>query len=152
VAAIGASGRIGYLFKKPTEYLRKNWLSVWGGHELNDAKALKGQVLQVGDVGITCDDLACRVESGAHKLSILKSANGLAEECAWGTLIIAIDKAVMPKACKTTLIPFWDIRDAGGMAFYADAGGLWRVKPFNPEGETRPWSILTFNAKGTKKR
>lgn len=141
-AGVGAAGQVAYITRKPTAYIRKNWLALWGGHEADNARALKTGALTLGDTRLSCDDLACRVETGqGGRLSILRDVNALFEECAWATLIIATDRAVSGKSCKRAqVITPAELYRAGGLAVYQQSGGAWKARPFTPEGR-RPWSV-----------
>jgi len=141
-------GRIGihgtetaYFFKTPAKFVRDNWMSVWGGKEFNEGKALKDGMWQSGDVAINCDDYACRVSRAGRGLSIVRSKTVLFEECNWADIVISLDKAVRGSdRCHGKLYTFWDLRDAGGMAFYANDAG-WTAQGMTPPYKRRPWTL-----------
>lgn len=144
--SIGVHGQeTAYFFKTPTTFVRDNWMSLWGGREYQDGKAVKSGMWQSGGVAINCDDYACRITHKGKGLSIVRSKSVLFEECNWADAVIGLDKAVRrDDACAVRLIPFWTLRDAGGMAFYADDSG-WRAEGMTPRDTRRPWTLRIKN-------
>jgi len=149
VLAVAGGGQIAYISKTPTKFMRKNWVSLWGGTEANDGKPIGNTVWQAGGVEVACDAMACRISKGGAHLSVLNDRTVLPEECIWAQTIVALDKGVKadtPCGEHALIMPYWDIRAAGGIAFYA-AGAGWHTAPFLPQFETRPWSVKMGSVK-----
>jgi hypothetical protein len=140
LAAVSDGTTIAYLFKKPTKYVRGNWLSLWGGVEYQDGKPIKYGQWQGGDVNVACDDWACRITKGDANLSIVHDANAMVEECQWAQTIVATDKAVRPDNCKALVLTSWDLFKSGGVGLVLQADGQWQTLSFKPSVALRPWS------------
>lgn len=142
--SIGLKGdEIAYMLKTPTKFVRQNWLSVWGGTEVDEGKAIKDGMWQSGKIAINCDDFACRIVQGQHGLSIVRNRTVLFEECDWADAVISLDKATRDSEqskCAGKLTSFWAMRDAGGVAFYAGDDG-WRGRGMTEANKRRPWTM-----------
>jgi hypothetical protein len=139
--AIARDGVTVYAFKTPTKFVRDNWNSLWGGVEADNGKPVGHTLWQRVDVSVQCDDFACRISKGAARLSVLKNPAALREECGWASLVVALDKGIRKDApCAAPVVPYWDVRDGGGMAFYAD-GDVFAARPMTPVQASRPWTL-----------
>lgn len=126
---VSHDSQVAYVFKTPPEFVRKQWMSLWGGTEHNNGKPVK----QVEGF-MLCDDFACRI---GENLSVLKNRAALHEECAWAKIIIAIDKAVDPHTpCAAKIVSSWDVKHGGGYAVYPDGF----ARPMTLDNQNRPWS------------
>ncbi len=137
--AVHGGGQTAYIGKAPTKYTRENWASLWGGTEVA-GKPLKTGMWQSGDVAISCDDWACRVTQKGRSLSILRDPAAMRDECMWASTVVALNRAVTRRNCGADLYLFWDVRDGGGLAVYAD-GDTWRVTGMVPSDAQRPWTL-----------
>lgn len=123
-AAVSAGGQVVYLFKKPTRYVRSNWMALWGGEEWRDGKPLKNGVWEAGGVRVACDDWACRIEQEGARVSILRNANAASEECGWADLMIVLDRAFAygPDQCKASVTSSYALRKGGGASVWLSVG------------------------------
>ncbi len=145
--ALGVKGgdQIAYFGKAPSKFEKDNWMSVWGGVEVNNGKAVKDPLWQSGNVSVACDDWACRIApANGMGLSVVRSATVMNEECNWAGMVVVLDKAVKDarqENCAAQMVSAWDIENAGGMAFYHMPDDTWRAQGFTPREERRPWTL-----------
>ena len=138
-----------YVWRAPPRFARRNWNALWGGTEALAGKPMrKGGTWTGGGINVACDDYACRIVRGQARLSVVRNVMALREECAWAPLVVGVNKAVSYGAARaagcgsSSVIPYWDVRDAGGMAF-SDDGAAWRAAGMTPDDVRRPWTLLS---------
>lgn len=136
-AVKGGEGDVAFLFKKPTKYIRGNWMGYLGGDAA--LKPLKQGEWKSGDVTVNCDDWACRISQGDMGLSIVRDANSLSEECFWAQAVVLATRSAPDGACGVT------IRDAKGL-YIGGGGAVFRTmegfsfQPVQPAEIRRPWT------------
>ncbi|MBU6235171.1 MAG: ComEC/Rec2 family competence protein [Alphaproteobacteria bacterium] len=140
--AVHGAGQTVYLFKKPTDYLASNWLSLWGGEVWQEGKPLKAGPWAHGDVRVACDDWACRIENGDARIAVVRDANALAEECLWAHVVVALDKSAPRKHCagSARFVSSWDVHAGQGGAIALMPTGPVFVPIFDDK-TVRPWSV-----------
>ncbi|NBX65677.1 MAG: ComEC family competence protein [Proteobacteria bacterium] len=115
-AVKGDDGQVVFLFKKPTDYVRSNWMGYLGGEAAK--KPLKQGRAELGRVTVSCDDWACRITEGDMGLSIVRDANALSEECFWAQAVLLATRAAPEGACPVTKADSKQLYMGGGGAVF----------------------------------
>lgn len=136
-------GEIVYVLKRPTPFVRRNWVGYFGGHEYQDGKLFVDNgahdASALGKLGVSCDDFACRVVAKGANLSVVKQGAVMNEECQWASFVIYAAPGHVPdNVCKANVMTLDDITQGGGMALFA-SNGVWWAEPFVKANYRRPW-------------
>jgi competence protein ComEC len=87
---------------------------------------------------LSCDEAACRLESGAYQISFVKKESALPEECSWADLVIALNAQDYPCG-PAQLIARENLYAGGAHAVAIKPSGL-EIKNVQDLRGDRPWN------------
>lgn len=142
---VSGDGSVIMVNQKETSFLssqkkEKFATEVWGRRI--DAESVKSWpregVMQEGDIAISCDTDACRIEIGSQKIAAVKNLYALKAECGWASLIVIPEKKVglHESGCMVPIYDRWHLRETGALAIMPDG----TIIDVRQDQGTRPWS------------
>lgn len=145
IASAGENGRLAFAYRDPegmlwlsgvrrNSYVGSRWSQRFGRGEAS----LLSSGLRQSVAGIDCDGLGCAIERDGLRLSLIKAADALPEECGQGGLLVA-PGIYLPSACRTPENRGRPEFLAGGTTMFFASPGGWRTREVFPQGRQRLW-------------
>ena len=145
IVSAGENGRLAFAYRdtegtlwlsglRRNSYVGSRWSQRFGHGE----GSLLSAGLRQNLTGIDCDGLGCSIERDGLRLSLVKAADALPEECGRGGLLVA-PGIYLPSACRSPENRGRaELMAAGTTLYFASPDG-WRTRQVFPQGRQRLW-------------